>query len=140
MSKPVQGPGQSPGKGPRIGRSVLGGTAVVAAFFGGFGSWAALAPLESAALAPGMVMVDSNRKTIQHLEGGIVSEILVKEGSEVQAGDPLVLLTSAQAKAARRSRAASVSGSRSRAPCSATRSCWSSTSRTRTSTRPGNAR
>ena len=99
MSKPVQGPGQSPGKGPRIGRSVLGGTAVVAAFFGGFGSWAALAPLESAALAPGMVMVDSNRKTIQHLEGGIVSEILVKEGSEVQAGDPLVLLTSAQAKA-----------------------------------------
>lgn len=105
MSQVIPMPGkgprtvQAPGKGPRIGRPILGGLALVAVFFGGFGSWAALAPLESAAVASGTVMVDSNRKTVQHLEGGIVSEILVKEGSEVKAGDPLIVLTSAQAKA-----------------------------------------
>ena len=65
---------------------------MMAAVFGAFGLWAGLAPLESAALAPGYVVLDSNKKTIQHLEGGIVEDILVREGSRVKMGDPLVKL------------------------------------------------
>ncbi len=77
------------------------GTLVVVLTFGVFGGWAALAPLESAALAPGVVTVKDSRKTLQHLEGGIVEEILVAEGSSVQAGDPLVRLDSTQLEAER---------------------------------------
>ena len=68
------------------------GVAIVAVFFGGLGTWAALAPLDSAAIAPGTVKVDSNRKTIKHLEGGIVGEILVRDGDVVEAGQQLIRL------------------------------------------------
>lgn len=61
--------------------------------------WSSLAPLYSAAIAPGQVILDSNKKTIQHLEGGIVSEILVREGQLVNKGDVLVRLDSTTAKA-----------------------------------------
>ncbi|MBY4676793.1 HlyD family type I secretion periplasmic adaptor subunit [Marinobacterium arenosum] len=67
--------------------------------FGVFGSWAALAPLDSAALAPGVVTVKNYRKTVQHLEGGIVKEILVRDGVQVQAGDLLLVLDDTQARA-----------------------------------------
>jgi epimerase transport system membrane fusion protein len=63
---------------------------MIVAVFGAFGLWAGFAPLDSAALAQGYVVLDSNRKSVQHLEGGIVEEILVKEGSHVEAGQPLV--------------------------------------------------
>lgn len=65
---------------------------MIVTVFGAFGLWAAFAPLESAALANGYVVLDSNKKAIQHLEGGIVDEILVKEGSHVEAGQPLIKL------------------------------------------------
>ena len=71
----------------------------VVVVFGGFGLWSAFAPLESAAVAPGVVIAFSENKTIQHLEGGIVDEILVKEGEEVRAGQPLVKLSATAAKA-----------------------------------------
>ena len=77
------------------------GMLVVFATFGVFGGWAALAPLESAALAPGVVTVKDSRKTLQHLEGGIVEEILVAEGGAVRAGDPLVRLDTTQLEAER---------------------------------------
>ncbi len=67
--------------------------------FGIFGLWSAFAPLDSAAIAPGIVVLDSNRKQIQHLEGGIVDEILVTEGQFVDAGDTLVRLSETAAKA-----------------------------------------
>ena len=57
---------------PPVRRPLLAAAIIILIFFGGFGTWAALAPLDSAALAPGRVTVASNRKTIQHLEGGIV--------------------------------------------------------------------
>ena len=57
---------------------IIIGFVIIALFFGALGGWAALAPLESAAIAPGEVTIDTNRKTIQHLEGGIISEILVR--------------------------------------------------------------
>lgn len=81
-------------KGP-----VLAGVITVLLAFGGFGSWAALAPLGSAAIAQGVVTVSSNRKQIQHLEGGIVSEILVKEGDVVRANDVLIRLDRTRAQA-----------------------------------------
>ncbi|MEQ9393799.1 HlyD family type I secretion periplasmic adaptor subunit [Haliea sp.] len=77
------------------------GMLVVFVTFGVFGGWASLAPLQSAALAPGVVTVKDARKTLQHLEGGIVEEILVAEGSAVQAGDPLVRLDTTQLQAER---------------------------------------
>lgn len=61
--------------------------------------WGALAPLASAAMAPGQVIVESKRKTIQHFEGGIIGALLVDEGDIVEAGDPLVELDNTQSQA-----------------------------------------
>jgi len=54
--------------------------------------WSALAPVSGAVIAPGSVKVDMNRKTVQHQEGGIVGEILVRDGSRVKAGETLIVL------------------------------------------------
>ena len=75
---------------------------VVAIVFGGFGLWAAVAPLESAARGQGTVQVDGNRKPIQHYEGGIVSEIFVASGDYVAVGQPLIQLDTTQAQAEQR--------------------------------------
>ncbi len=64
--------------------------------FGVFGVWAAIAPLDSAAHAPGNVAVRSYKKVIQHLEGGIVSEISAQNGDYVREGDPLLVLDNTQ--------------------------------------------
>lgn len=77
---------------PPVGRLVATGVILAVVGFGGFGAWAALAPLSSAAIAPGVVTADSNRKSVQHLEGGIIAEILVREGQGVAAGQPLMRL------------------------------------------------
>jgi len=79
-------------------RVVGAGALVIGLFFGGFGAWAALAPLDSAAIAPGVVVVLSQRKTLQHLEGGIVAEILADEGTSVQAGDVVLRLDATQSR------------------------------------------
>jgi len=63
-----------------------------AVFLGGFALWASLAHLTSAALAPGVVKLDTYRKTVQHLEGGIVRKILVRDGDAVKRGQVLVRL------------------------------------------------
>lgn len=67
--------------------------------FGVFGVWSALAPLDGAAFAPGTVTVKSYNKVVQHLEGGIVAEILVRDGDLVEAGQPLLTLDDTQARA-----------------------------------------
>jgi HlyD family secretion protein len=84
----------------RLRGPLLAGALVMAVFLGGFGLWAAFAPLESAAVAPGVVEVESSRKTVQHLEGGIISQILVKDGDHVTAGQPLVELDDVKARTA----------------------------------------
>ncbi|MFI0846051.1 HlyD family type I secretion periplasmic adaptor subunit [Mesorhizobium sp. IMUNJ 23232] len=76
---------------------VVAGYATIALAFGVFGTWAATAPLASGVVASGVVVVSGNRKTIQHLEGGIISEIMVKEGDIVEAGDVLIRLDRTQA-------------------------------------------
>ncbi len=78
---------------------ILVGTLISVLFLGGFGGWAALAPLSSAAVAPGEVRVDSHSKTVQHMEGGIIREILVKEGDQVRKGQLLLRIDDTQAAA-----------------------------------------
>lgn len=75
------------------------GFAVLVLFFGGLGGWAAYAPLNGAVVAQAVVKVEGNRKTIQHLDGGIVKELRVKEGAPVAAGDTVIVLDDTQAKA-----------------------------------------
>ena len=75
------------------------GYAIVLAIFGGLGGWSALAPIDSAALAPGVVTVQSYRKTVQHLEGGIVRSLSVEEGKQVSEGDVLIELEGTQFQA-----------------------------------------
>jgi HlyD family type I secretion membrane fusion protein len=67
---------------------------------GGFLAWAALAPLDEGVPAPGVLASESRRKHIDHLTGGIVAELLVREGSRVKMGENLLLLDDVQAGAA----------------------------------------
>lgn len=93
----------------------LAAGAVLLLFFGGFGSWAAFVPLSGAAIAPAVVAPDGYRKTIQHLEGGIVAEIRVREGAAVEAGDVLVVLDDTRARAEFAAASAKLAGLQARA-------------------------
>jgi HlyD family type I secretion membrane fusion protein len=73
-------------------RVILIGHCVLVGSLGAFLFWAAVARLDGAAVAPGIVSVETNRKTIQHLEGGIIRDLLVRDGDVVQAGQTLVRL------------------------------------------------
>lgn len=75
------------------------GLALVLVVFGGFGTWASLAPLQSAALAPGVITVEHYRKTVQHLEGGIIRTLDVHDGDAVQQGQVLATLDETQSRA-----------------------------------------
>lgn len=75
------------------------GLLAVVLVFGVFGSWAALAPLDSAAIAPGVITVEGYRKTVQHLEGGIVRTLPVRDGDSVTRGQVLITLDDTQPKA-----------------------------------------
>ena len=76
----------------------VAGWLILAIFFGGFGAWAATAPLNGAVVAEAVVKVEGNRKSVQHLDGGIVKEVKVKEGDRVKAGDVLVVLDDVRAR------------------------------------------
>lgn len=66
--------------------------------FGVLGSWAAVAKLDSAVVAPGTIALQGNRKVVEHLEGGIVQEIAVTEAARVDQGDVLIRLSDIQAR------------------------------------------
>ncbi|WP_095203552.1 HlyD family type I secretion periplasmic adaptor subunit [Mesorhizobium carmichaelinearum] len=70
----------------------LVGLLIIVAFFGIFGGWAAVAPLNGAVLADAVVKVEGNRKSVQHFDGGTVKEIHVKDGDIVKTGDILLVL------------------------------------------------
>lgn len=90
------GPGQNGRKEinlPTSSRNVIiVGLVFVALFFGGLGGWVATATLQGAVVARGEVIVETYRKQVQHLTGGIVEEILVREGDLVEKGDVLIRL------------------------------------------------
>ncbi len=87
----LAGPALDPGRPFGTG-TIAAGFAVIALFVGGLTAWSLLAPIESAVIAPGVINVDSSRKTVQHLEGGIIAAIAVREGDEVAAGQLLLQL------------------------------------------------
>ena len=80
----------------RISRT---GLYVILIAFGGVGLWTATAPLQGAVVVGGLVKVASNRKTVQHNEGGIVKAILVDDGDVVEQGQTLIQLEDAQVAA-----------------------------------------
>ncbi len=86
-----QAPYRADFKGP-----IVAGWAVLAVAFGGFAIWSVTAPLSNGVTAMATVVVDSSRKSLQHLEGGIVEEILVRDGDAVVAGQPVVRLDETQ--------------------------------------------
>ncbi len=89
----------SPALRDRIRGLTLTGNLLVGCFVLGLGTWSTFAPLESAAIASGTVESESSRKTIQHLEGGIIREILVADGDLVHAGQILISLENTKASA-----------------------------------------
>ncbi len=88
-----QGLSSDSGHAARIGLWALG------LGFGGFMLWAALAPLDEGVPGPAIVAIDTKRKPVQHLTGGIVKEVLVHEGEEVKAGQVLLRMDDAVARA-----------------------------------------
>ena len=78
---------------------MLVGMLIVTLLVAGAGFWAATAPLAGGAVAPGVISPDGSRRTVQHLEGGIVGEILVRDGDFVEVGAPVVTLKDTQARA-----------------------------------------
>ncbi len=65
---------------------------VVVVLFGGAFAWGAIAPISGAVVADGVIKVDTNRKEVQHLEGGIIREVLVREGDTVEMGQAMIML------------------------------------------------
>ncbi|MEM8812607.1 MAG: HlyD family type I secretion periplasmic adaptor subunit [Pseudomonadota bacterium] len=77
---------------PRIGRFVLMGALILSSFVGGSIYWATQARLDGAVVAPASLVVEGNRKTVQHIDGGIVHALLVSDGDFVEAGQTLMQL------------------------------------------------
>jgi HlyD family secretion protein/epimerase transport system membrane fusion protein len=73
-------------------RLVRAAVFIMVFFLGGAAAWGAIAPISGAVVADGIVKIDTNTKSVQHLEGGIIREILVKEGEHVDVGQPLIAL------------------------------------------------
>lgn len=84
---------------PRTRGTLFVGMAIFLVFVVGGLGWSVFAPLAEASIAPGVIKVEGNRRTIQHLEGGIVREILVRDGAKVTEGQVLMRLDDIQADA-----------------------------------------
>ena len=67
------------------------GAVLILVCFGGFGTWAATAPLAAAVIAPGSFVATGKNKVVQHLEGEIIKDLLVREGDHVKRGDESII-------------------------------------------------
>ena len=94
LAQPPLAPPTDTGRAARVGLWALG------LGLGGFLLWAGFAPLDEGVPSQGVVSIDTKRKVVQHLSGGIVREVFVHEGEIVKAGQPLMALDDATAKAA----------------------------------------
>ena len=93
MSKPAKQPANGPAEVNTNARPwIIFGAFWIVLIFVGFGGWAATANLSSAVIAQGVMTVDGKRKLVQHLEGGIVETLMVRDGDVVEAGDGLITL------------------------------------------------
>ena len=84
----------------RLRRPMVMGAAVIGTLVVGLGVWASVTPLSSGISAPAEVRVEANRKTLRHRTGGIVRQILVKEGDLVRAGQPVMTFDDVEPRAA----------------------------------------
>lgn len=84
------------------GSEIRMGVVVAVLFFVIFLGWATFARLDAAAIAPGRLAVSGQRQTVQHREGGVVAQILVKEGARVERGQVLIRLAGADVRAQER--------------------------------------
>jgi HlyD family type I secretion membrane fusion protein len=99
-ARPVASPPPPPPPDADYRRPVRLGVLMLVVGLGGFLLWAALAPIDEGVPAAGVVAVESKRKRVDHLTGGLIERILVRDGQVVAEGDPLVELNETQAKAA----------------------------------------
>jgi HlyD family type I secretion membrane fusion protein len=89
---------KAPPRPPRSARgTILAGSVIIGVTFFGFGAWASYAPLASAVTASASVVSEGRTQVVQHLEGGIISQINVREGQTVEQGDVLFTLDPVQA-------------------------------------------
>jgi HlyD family secretion protein/epimerase transport system membrane fusion protein len=92
-------------EGARSLRQAIGGPArlgfrLIVLFIAAFGSWSYFAPIDGGAVASGSISPDGSRRTVQHLEGGIISKLLVRDGDTVHAGQVLLVLEDVQPRTA----------------------------------------
>jgi multidrug efflux pump subunit AcrA (membrane-fusion protein) len=92
MSMPVSDPAKTVARLTSVRRYAIVGLATTLLMFAGIGGWAATTDMAGAVLAPGSVVVSGNVKKIQHPTGGVIGDILVKNGDAVKTGDLLVRL------------------------------------------------
>jgi epimerase transport system membrane fusion protein len=79
--------------------AIRAGWIILVLFFVGFGGWAMTAPLNGAVVGEAIVKVEGNRKSVQHLDGGVVKKLHVKDGDRVREGDVLLVLDDTQVRA-----------------------------------------
>jgi HlyD family secretion protein len=89
-AKDATGPGES------VAGPIRMGFALMLGFFGVFLGWGYFVPLASGAMAPGIINPDGSKRAVQHWEGGIVAQLLVRDGDVVSAGQTLAVLESVQ--------------------------------------------
>lgn len=82
-----------------IRKQSIAGIILLILCFGGFGIWASFAPLAAAVISQGSFVATGQNKIVQHLEGGVIKEILVSEGDHITAGQPLLQLDETSALA-----------------------------------------
>lgn len=81
------------------GKAISRGLWLLLIGFGGFMAWAIFAPVDEGIPAPGVIAVESKRKRVDHLNGGKIDKLPVREGQKVTAGTPVIIFDDAQAKA-----------------------------------------
>ena len=101
MTEPqaLPSPDAEPARRWSAGRPLRLGIAALLVLVVGFGGWAAFASIAGAVVAPGRLKVEGERQIVQHLDGGIVSELLVSEGDRVEAGEVLMRLDATRTRA-----------------------------------------
>lgn len=98
-SSPSDAPSDAQVISKKTGRAARIGLWALGIGLGGFLAWASLAPLDEGVPSSGMVSIDTKRKTVQHLSGGLIKDVLVREGDLVKEGQLLIRLDEAVARA-----------------------------------------
>src|ERR1700743_149527 len=99
INAPAAGVGGAQGVRHSIRQHLIVGLSVVAVLVIGLGGWASIAEISGALIAQGQIVVETNLKKVQHPTGGVVGELLARDGDKVKAGDVVVRLDDTVTKA-----------------------------------------